>query len=617
MVGTAAVMIALAVFLTGWLSRAYTTWVEEQLVQSTTRLAADPELITTWEAGTSTLTPYVLRLAGLMDAEVTALRTDGAVVAGSHPGAMQAEMYTTLPEVRAALNGETGQSRRARDDGEWLLFTATPVRKNGVAVGVLQVTYSLGSLMHTISEIQRVVLASCALAALALAALLVGHTEQTARDVRKLTAMITAIRRGDFNARVLSIRGRETGELALALNMMADELQSQMKKRAREKDRLNTVLHVMTDGVVILNKAGEVRLLNPAAAQQLNTQADHALGRSFIQVVRDHRIAEVWLRCQHTGVEEIAAVELGPAQFMRVIVTPFLKRAARGYLVMLQDLSEVRKLQTIRQDFISNVSHELRTPLASLRALVETLRDGALDDPPAAHRFLDRMEVEVDALTQMVEELLELSRIESGQVPLRLIPVHPAAVVTPGVDRLRPQAERHGITLMVDAPPDLPVVLADAQRIQQVIANLVHNAIKFTPAGGSVAVHAGADGRWVRIEVEDTGIGIPAADLPRIFERFYKADRSRAQGGTGLGLAIAKHIVQAHGGEIWAQSVEGDGSVFTFTLPVAETPPDKDAPLPAGAEPRPPAELAPATLDVPALAAANGGPKPHPSGEAH
>jgi two-component system phosphate regulon sensor histidine kinase PhoR len=184
-----------------------------------------------------------------------------------------------------------------------------------------------------------------------------------------------------------------------------------------------------------------------------------------------------------------------------------------------------------------------------------------------AQRFLDRMETEVEALTQMVQELLELSRIESGRAPMRLMPTPVADVVFPPVERLRPQAERAGLSISVDLPSDLPPVLADAERAQQVITNLVHNAIKFTPSGGQVTLSAQPIGQEVILSVRDTGMGIPADDLPRIFERFYKADRARSGGGTGLGLAIAKHIVQAHGGRIWAESVEGQGSTFWVALP--------------------------------------------------
>lgn len=228
--------------------------------------------------------------------------------------------------------------------------------------------------------------------------------------------------------------------------------------------------------------------------------------------------------------------------------------------------------------------------MAALKALVDTLRDGALEDPPAAKRFLDRMDMEVDALTQMVQELLQLSRIESGRAPIRLEPMSVADVVIPPVKRLRPQAERAELTLAVAIADDLPDLLADPDRIQQVVTNVVHNAVKFTPPGGRVDVSATrwdpqagvswtlsssdpapdvpSSGEWVQIKVQDSGVGIPTEDLPRVFERFYKADRARSGGGTGLGLAIAKHIVQAHGGYIWAESVEGEGAVFTVVLPV-------------------------------------------------
>ncbi|MBN1318233.1 MAG: PAS domain-containing sensor histidine kinase, partial [Anaerolineales bacterium] len=216
-------------------------------------------------------------------------------------------------------------------------------------------------------------------------------------------------------------------------------------------------------------------------------------------------------------------------------------------------------------------SHELRTPLASLRALVETLQDGALDDPPAARHFLSLMENETDALAQMVEELLELSRIESGRVPLRLAPTPVAELINQPVERLRQQAQRADLALSIDLAPDLPPVLADPERAGQIVTNLVHNAIKFTRGDGQIKVSAYARDDEVVIEVRDTGIGIPDNDLSRIFERFYKADHARSSGGTGLGLAIARHLVEGHGGRIWAESVEGQGSVFYFTLRSVES----------------------------------------------
>ena len=253
-----------------------------------------------------------------------------------------------------------------------------------------------------------------------------------------------------------------------------------------------------------------------------------------------------------------------------MIVTPFLKGSDHGHLVVVQDLTRLHQLQTMRRDFISNISHELRTPLASLRALVDTLNDGALDDPVAAQRFLKHMEVEVDALTQMVQELLDLSRIESGNAVLQLAAVPAATVIAHGAERLRTQAERAELDLQIALDEALPNVHVDVGRIEQVITNLIHNAIKFTPAGGVITVSALArENSTVMVKVADTGVGIAYEDQPRIFERFFKADRARSGGGTGLGLAIAKHIVQAHGGRIWVDSKPGRGSAFYFTLPIA------------------------------------------------
>lgn len=549
---------------------------EAEAMRQAVAAANSPQLVEEWLAGPDALRKVLNGLSMVTGAQVTALTTDGEFLVQSQRTGSQADgeavsNWGNLPEVRAGLVGrDTTSTRTDEASGEQQFMLAKLVRAEGAPAGVLHFAFPHEPLNAGLGGLTRLIIGVMLLATLLLVALVVALTEYLAYGVRRMTSVVERITAGDLDARVLSLRHAELGGLAYAFNRMADKLQRQMKKRAREKDRLNTVMRVMTDGIIILNRSGSVKLINPAGARMLNTTVEKAMHRSFVQAVRDHRIAEVWKRCQVTGEEEVAAIELGVTQFMRVVVTPFLGRAGSGYLVMLQDLTQMRRLQTVRQDFISNVSHELRTPLASLRALAETLRDSALDDPPAAAHFLDRMEIEVDSLTQMVEELLELSRIESGQVPLRLNPVLPHAAIVPAVERLRTQAERGQLTLDIQVPREMPLVLIDAGRIHQVVTNIIHNAIKFTPADGTITVNARADATKVTVTVSDTGIGIAPNDLPRIFERFFKTDRSRAVGGTGLGLAIAKHIVQAHGGTIWATSHEGKGSTFFFTMPRAE-----------------------------------------------
>jgi two-component system phosphate regulon sensor histidine kinase PhoR len=284
-------------------------------------------------------------------------------------------------------------------------------------------------------------------------------------------------------------------------------------------------------------------------------------------VIRNHQLVDAWRRCQQTNEIQSESVEL-PArrQFLQLIAIP--DTHAGGSLLLVQDLTRVRRLETVRRDFISNVSHELRTPLASLRALTETLQGGALLDPEAGPRFLSRISTEVDALTQMAQELLDLSRIESGQVELILTPLAPYRLVNSASERMRMQVERAGLKLSVKCDDGLQDIRADQSRLEQVLVNLIHNAVKFTKPGGEIVLEAESTIGGVLFAVRDTGIGIPADDLSRIFERFYRVDRSRTGSGTGLGLSISKHIIEAHGGKIWAESDEGRGSVFYFEIPV-------------------------------------------------
>jgi two-component system phosphate regulon sensor histidine kinase PhoR len=236
--------------------------------------------------------------------------------------------------------------------------------------------------------------------------------------------------------------------------------------------------------------------------------------------------------------------------------------------VVLRDVTELRRLESVRREFVANVSHELRTPLASIRAVVETLEAGAADDPAVAGEFLRRIIGEVDHLVGLVDELLDLARLETGRAVLEAEVCDPVDLLTRAAERLRPQVERAGLVLRVEVPPDLPRVRVDRGRIEQVLINLVHNAVKFTPAGGEIVARAEVADGMVEVSVRDTGVGITAEELPRIFERFYKSDTARRSPGSGLGLAIAKHIVQAHGGTIRAESTPGHGATFSFTMPL-------------------------------------------------
>jgi two-component system phosphate regulon sensor histidine kinase PhoR len=567
-------MLGLAFYASEQMRRARLDDLETQLLANAQLMADSIGSLPREEQDADALNALATRWAHSLEVRVTLIGTDGVVLGESHQDRFQMDNHLGRPEVQQALS--TGQGSRIRFSqtvGYEMMYVAlamaNPAQEQ--VVGVVRVALPLRQIEASVNRLRQTVLTAALLTALVAVILALYIAERTARPVRQLTRAAERLAQGDLEARLFPASRDEIGQLTHAFNRMAEQLRDEVSNLAQEQRRLAAVLENMADGALITDDSGRVRLINPAAARLLRLDAasqDQALGLSFAQVVRHHQLIELWRRCHRRGKEQVETVELDrQGLFLQAIVTPLRGEETGGYLVVLQDLTRIRRLETVRRDFISNISHELRTPLAGLKALVDTLRGGALQDPPAAQRFLNRMDAEVDVLTQMVQELLDLSRIESGKAPLRLVSTPVDEVVLPPIERLRPQAEREEVQIVGSLPPTLPLVLADAERARQVVRNLVHNAIKFTPAGGTITVAAQSVGNQVVISVKDTGVGIPAEDLARIFERFYKADRARSGGGTGLGLAIARHIVQGHGGRIWAESVEGQGSTFYFSLP--------------------------------------------------
>ena len=376
---------------------------------------------------------------------------------------------------------------------------------------------------------------------------------------RDLDEFASRVRGQDFNT-----NNRELENLSSVIASLIAVFTLRHTALESERSRLATVLDQITDGVLIADATGLVQFANPAAGRLF--QFGNPLDHSIAEVVRNHQLVEAWRRCQQTRQMQSELVEVPTRhQYLQLVVIP--DQHTSGSLLLAQDLTRIRRLETVRRDFVSNLSHELRTPLASLKALAETLQEGALEDPPAAQRFVDQIQIEVDALTQMVNELLELSKIESGRFSLDRSPVAAYDLLNSASRRMQVQAERANIELRVECADDLPKVEVNSQRLEQVLVNLIHNAVKFTRPGGEClfvpnCCPAKSDSRC-RIQAW----AFPADEVSRIFERFYRVDKSRTGRGTGLGLSIAKHIVEAHGGKIWAESKEGRGSTFYFTIP--------------------------------------------------
>ena len=359
----------------------------------------------------------------------------------------------------------------------------------------------------------------------------------------------------------------EIQELAEALQKTALQTEEQFNALTKEQAMLSAVLDHMTDGVLIADDSGKVQLLNTAAGKLFKIENDQAIDRSVVEVMRHYSLVDLWEKTKN-GNPETIDMELGSAhKYLQVVGISLEKDLPGRTMLLFQDLTQTHQLEIVRRDFVSNISHELRTPIAGLKAISETLLDGALDDPPAARKFLVHMDNEVDNLIQIVNELLELSRIEAGRSNFEFQRNDPCRLINNAYERMILQAEKAGVRLTQECPPGLPQVSADPVRISQVFINLIHNAIKFTHTGGHIHLTAWRDDNKVVFMVQDDGVGVAKKDLKRIFERFYKADRARSGGGTGLGLSICKHIVDAHGGQIWVESEENAGSKFFFTIP--------------------------------------------------
>ena len=387
-----------------------------------------------------------------------------------------------------------------------------------------------------------------------------------ARGIADPIMRLTSLAATSGERQVFAVEGPDEVErLAAALRAMSAAIRSERGVAEAERDRLAALVDELDDAIVIADAQDQVVLANAAADRMLGIGA--LAGHRLIEALRDHEVLDAVTRAR-AGAQATATVDRAePRRFVRVLARPL---EGGRLLLVLQDLTALRRLETVRSDFIANVSHELRTPLASLKAMAETLEEGALDDPPAARDFVGRMHREIDGLTQLVNELLTLTRIESGEEQLRLATVAPRDLASDAMRRMAALAARAGVELRAEVGAELPPVRADGERIAQVFANLIHNAVKFTPANGTVRVRAALAPGAVAFAVQDSGAGIAADEIDRVFERFYKGDRARAGGGTGLGLAIAKHIVHAHGGTLAVVSDgPGRGATFTFTLPLA------------------------------------------------
>ncbi|HEX6725928.1 MAG TPA: ATP-binding protein, partial [Nitrospira sp.] len=375
----------------------------------------------------------------------------------------------------------------------------------------------------------------------------------------------------------------EVGLLATTLNDMADQLHAKIDELSEDRAQLLAVLTSMVEGVMVLDSRGHVLQINPALERMFGISRVEARGRPCAELFRHQQLNDLVtaiLRSRTHHQDEIVLPLNG--RCLQIEASPAGGEREREACIVLvfHDITELRRLEKIRKDFVANVSHELRTPLTSIKGYVEALLDGAKDDPVASAKFLEVILKQSDRLNLIIEDLLELSKIESGGVSLKEEPLELRSVIDRTLSMIKPIADKNRHRLVTVVDPSLPPVAGDEGRLVQVLTNLLDNAIKYTPAGGTITVAAKlappvgsteSPARAIELSVADTGIGIPEEDRPRVFERFYRVDkaRSRELGGTGLGLAIVKHIVEGHSGQVWVEANHPQGSRFVVRLPVS------------------------------------------------
>ncbi len=527
-------------------------------------------------AGADAISAFVRRAARPTESRVTVIAPDGVVLGDSEVGPAdlgRLENHRDRPEVRAALEGRVGRDLRTSVSVHApLMYVALPVRDGDRVVAVLRLALPLSAVTSSYDQINRVMLAGGLVALVVACGIGIFVAGRVTRPVVEMQAIARQMSEGQFAVRAPVRSPDELGALGRALNVMALRLREQIHNLETERAKATAILDGMVEGVVAVDGQECILLMNERARAMFGVGPARGEGKPFLEVIRNADLHEIFRSGRTAGgvFRHELRLRTPTDRTLRVTAVPLrLAGEDPGLVLVIDDVTELRRLEQVRTEFIANVSHELRTPLTAIQGYLETLLGGALEEREHARRFVEIAFRHTERLGRLLNDLTDLSNIELGKVSLRLAPTPLRPIVDSVLELVAAKARDGEVTLTTEVS-EVIHVQADRDRLVQVLINLVDNAVKYTPAGGAVMVRARptADGR-VEVSVSDTGVGIPRADLPRITERFYRVDkaRSRELGGTGLGLAIVKHLVLAHGGDLAIDSQEGRGTTVRVLLP--------------------------------------------------
>jgi two-component system, OmpR family, phosphate regulon sensor histidine kinase PhoR len=534
--------------------------------------------------------------AGSSGYRVTLIAPDGRVLADSEADPASMENHGTRPEVAAALSGRTASSkRRSSTLGEELVYAAAPIRSGGGAGpvrGVLRLALHAPTLDRALAPSRWAVAAAALAFAAAAIAAAAAFSRMTARPLASLAVAARAYGSGEASSADAGSRSIRPGDpeemrlLAATLDSMASEIGARVGAAEAQGRELEGILDAIAEAVLALDPELEITKANPAAKALFGLEGELA-GRGLLEATRSSGLQEVAADCLASGERRAAeiALYLPSERFFQALAAPLLGATAgggasreggekvsgpAGVVLVLGDITELRRLERVRRDFVANVSHELRTPVQLVKGFAESLREGLPRDPEQAGRFLAIIERNAARMESLISDLLSLASLErEGREWLAAESSLIAPILEAAREAILPKAQARGTELLVECGQGLSAKV-DAGLLEQAVVNLIDNAVKYSPPGKVVRISARAEGGLLVIEVRDQGIGIPARDLPRVFERFYRVDkaRSRELGGTGLGLAIVRHIAIAHGGTVSVESWEGEGSTFRIALPL-------------------------------------------------
>ena len=527
--------------------------------------------------------PFAERVARSAVARVTLIALDGRVLADSErtlESLASMENHAKRPEVRAALAGGMGRDvRRSATLGTPLIYVAVPVSEAGRIVAVLRLAAPVEAATPAYESLRAVMLTGGAIALLVALGIGLFVAGRVTRPVVEMQDVARQMSEGNFDVRASVRSPDEIGTLGRSLNVMAGRLREKIGDLEEEQAKATAVLDAMVEGVIATDGHDHIILINERARALFGLGRAGAERRPLLEVIRNVDLHDVLGESRIAPVGTVVSREIKLAEplerVLQVHAVPLrFTGEARGVVMVLHDITELRRLEQVRTEFVANVSHELRTPLTAIHGFLETLLDGALEEPENARKFLQIVFRHTERLGRLTDDLTDLSNIELGRISLRLEPTVVSDVADSVLAIIAPRAVTGQVSVEAKLPAGLPEVVVDRDRLAQILINLVDNAVKYTPKGGHVRVEGRvAERGMVEVTVRDTGVGIPKADLPRLTERFYRVDKARSRdlGGTGLGLAIVKHLVLAHGGELDIDSELWKGTTVRFTLPTAGT----------------------------------------------